>query len=127
DTESRDVRCVDIYDMGDSANALERAFNAAGLVVTQVARDNQVADKLKGCQLLIEATQGNEQQKKVALQLLDEIAGDDTILATTSAQNLNKFKELVRVPSDRKSTRLNSSHVSISYAVFCLTSTINNI
>src|SRR5699024_11272837 len=25
-----------------------------------------------------------------------------------------------RTPSDRKSTRLNSSHVSISYAVFCL-------
>src|SRR5437868_11334358 len=25
-----------------------------------------------------------------------------------------------RPPSDRKSTRLNSSHVSISYAVFCL-------
>src|SRR5579885_3760730 len=25
-----------------------------------------------------------------------------------------------RRPSDRKSTRLNSSHVSISYAVFCL-------
>src|SRR6266704_4029682 len=25
-----------------------------------------------------------------------------------------------RSPSDRKSTRLNSSHVSISYAVFCL-------
>src|SRR5437868_8774599 len=25
-----------------------------------------------------------------------------------------------RVPQDRKSTRLNSSHVSISYAVFCL-------
>src|SRR5438067_7306424 len=26
----------------------------------------------------------------------------------------------VEVPEDRKSTRLNSSHVSISYAVFCL-------
>src|SRR5207249_10873157 len=26
----------------------------------------------------------------------------------------------LRVPRDRKSTRLNSSHVSISYAVFCL-------
>src|SRR5690606_41307453 len=25
-----------------------------------------------------------------------------------------------RMPSDRKSTRLNSSHVKISYAVFCL-------
>src|SRR5690625_6077537 len=30
-------------------------------------------------------------------------------------------KELVHgFPSDRKSTRLNSSHVAISYAVFCL-------
>src|SRR5438067_3836546 len=28
--------------------------------------------------------------------------------------------ELVSVSRDRKSTRLNSSHVSISYAVFCL-------
>src|SRR5699024_11649325 len=28
---------------------------------------------------------------------------------------------------DRKSTRLNSSHVSISYAVFCLKKTINNL
>src|SRR4051812_49822050 len=26
----------------------------------------------------------------------------------------------VRAPADRKSTRLNSSHMSISYAVFCL-------
>src|SRR5438067_5136162 len=30
-------------------------------------------------------------------------------------------------PLDRKSTRLNSSHVSISYAVFCLKKKINNI
>src|SRR5207249_11440520 len=28
--------------------------------------------------------------------------------------------ELFRIDADRKSTRLNSSHVSISYAVFCL-------
>src|SRR5699024_11610195 len=27
---------------------------------------------------------------------------------------------IIRVSGDRKSTRLNSSHVSISYAVFCL-------
>src|SRR3712207_7660946 len=27
---------------------------------------------------------------------------------------------LVEVPEDRKSTRLNSSHANISYAVFCL-------
>src|SRR5262245_65074504 len=29
---------------------------------------------------------------------------------------------LVPYPTDRKSTRLNSSHLGISYAVFCLTS-----
>src|SRR5689334_23788349 len=34
----------------------------------------------------------------------------------------------VRTPrTDRKSTRLNSSHSSISYAVFCLKNTIFNI
>src|SRR5699024_12860091 len=30
-----------------------------------------------------------------------------------------------QLPQDRKSTRLNSSHVSISYAVFCLKKKIN--
>src|SRR5438067_6990318 len=30
-----------------------------------------------------------------------------------------------RAPTDRESTRLNSSHVSISYAVFCLKKKIN--
>src|SRR5690625_6715286 len=29
-------------------------------------------------------------------------------------------KNLIKFPLDRKSTRLNSSHVAISYAVFCL-------
>src|SRR5690625_6825106 len=35
---------------------------------------------------------------------------------------LRPFVEFVRslLPEDRKSTRLNSSHVAISYAVFCL-------
>src|SRR5690625_5605731 len=31
-----------------------------------------------------------------------------------------KYEVAVDVNSDRKSTRLNSSHVAISYAVFCL-------
>src|SRR5689334_24714944 len=31
-----------------------------------------------------------------------------------------------RIPADRKSTRLNSSHSSISYAVFCLKKKNNN-
>src|SRR5699024_11349098 len=34
--------------------------------------------------------------------------------------NITEKESLFTVGSDRKSTRLNSSHVSISYAVFCL-------
>src|SRR5438128_6236733 len=40
-----------------------------------------------------------------------------------SAERLLRIQELIIIiqsPTDRKSTRLNSSHGSISYAVFCL-------
>src|SRR5690625_5869775 len=45
----------------------------------------------------------------------------DTVLHE-SIQQLPTWREGVAVanPADRKSTRLNSSHVAISYAVFCL-------
>src|SRR5437660_2285939 len=39
--------------------------------------------------------------------------------ALYDAGTLERFLEAVK-PEDRKSTRLNSSHVAISYAVFCL-------
>src|SRR5699024_7569686 len=48
--------------------------------------------------------------KEFAPQILDEIRG------IADALSLD-IKEALK---DRKSTRLNSSHVSISYAVFCL-------
>src|SRR5690554_7131479 len=35
-------------------------------------------------------------------------------------QAADKIKRIRRLDEDRKSTRLNSSHVRISYAVFCL-------
>src|SRR5690606_6562482 len=35
-------------------------------------------------------------------------------------ENSSKLGEKILPPQDRKSTRLNSSHVKISYAVFCL-------
>src|SRR5438105_7063579 len=44
---------------------------------------------------------------------LDAIAGRRACLA-------NKIEEAYGVTGDRKSTRLNSSHEWISYAVFCL-------
>src|SRR5260221_9256767 len=48
---------------------------------------------------------------------LDEIAGNAAhqgLVASTSAKQYSDLDE------DRKSTRLNSSHTVISYAVFCL-------
>src|SRR2546430_9874581 len=35
-------------------------------------------------------------------------------------QQVHRHTDLVRIRADRKSTRLNSSHSQISYAVFCL-------
>src|SRR2546430_3439863 len=41
--------------------------------------------------------------------------------ATSFVNNMeHRHEQLRRVPGDRKSTRLNSSHSQISYAVFCL-------
>src|SRR3989442_2902073 len=41
-------------------------------------------------------------------------------VAPRSSAKLTSTGAQTRIPLDRKSTRLNSSHVRISYAVFCL-------
>src|SRR5947209_13281030 len=46
-------------------------------------------------------------------------AGSSAALSTLLATKTTGFP-LLRKVSDRKSTRLNSSHANISYAVFCL-------
>src|SRR5690625_6769099 len=54
------------------------------------------------------------------------VAGSDRIgcvvaMTTEAAPSASSASEAcTMVPADRKSTRLNSSHVAISYAVFCL-------
>src|SRR5690625_4212124 len=47
-----------------------------------------------------------------------EINLEEILTAVVEEQNFTKFELQER--KDRKSTRLNSSHVAISYAVFCL-------
>src|SRR5699024_12550781 len=49
----------------------------------------------------------------------DLAAGDGLVVMRPGGTGLRHGSALV-VRRDRKSTRLNSSHVSISYAVFCL-------
>src|SRR6266508_5040839 len=51
----------------------------------------------------------------------DELGG----LPGTGGRDLGHEADALRVRLDRKSTRLNSSHVAISYAVFCLKKKIN--
>src|SRR5699024_12692647 len=51
--------------------------------------------------------------------LLDVIAGSKSIDPEELLVNQEEIYD-VELKLDRKSTRLNSSHVSISYAVFCL-------
>src|SRR5438067_5208962 len=50
------------------------------------------------------------------LQVLQHVVTDHQVKGRRCAVGL----DAPALPTDRKSTRLNSSHVSISYAVFCL-------
>src|SRR3712207_7272639 len=42
------------------------------------------------------------------------------VMAISRTPNPTKFQKTLGLNEDRKSTRLNSSHANISYAVFCL-------
>src|SRR5690625_6709988 len=59
-----------------------------------------------------------ELAEKVAKEAQDD--GDFAKLAEKYSTDEENAKEGGELPPDRKSTRLNSSHVAISYAVFCL-------
>src|SRR5699024_12045202 len=64
--------------------------------------------------------------KSILRQILPENAG---VIIRTAAEEVSE-EELTRDIErlrDRKSTRLNSSHVSISYAVFCLKKKITTV
>src|SRR5690606_32680471 len=67
-------------------------------------------------------------EAKVTKQLVYHYYGSKEVLFSTVLDDASQqiMQELIALdiddlpPEDRKSTRLNSSHVKISYAVFCL-------
>src|SRR5713101_9086026 len=60
-------------------------------------------------------------QRRVLLQVMDRAERHlDAGSILRRAQRIDPRVHRVTVYRDRKSTRLNSSHMSISYAVFCL-------
>src|SRR5690242_21205652 len=58
--------------------------------------------------------------RRVALALDPDAAGESAMVRGITVAQQAFDRVHVPVPGDRKSTRLNSSHMSISYAVFCL-------
>src|SRR3712207_8176933 len=62
-------------------------------------------DQLRDCDIIIEAIFEDLSAKQQVFAELSNVCSPDTVLASNT---------------DRKSTRLNSSHANISYAVFCL-------
>src|SRR5205814_6760577 len=50
----------------------------------------------------------------------DQRAGLPKRRVAAAVRQLKQLREELDFPEDRKSTRLNSSHLGISYAVFCL-------
>src|SRR5699024_11612102 len=49
-----------------------------------------------------------------------EVKDGDILVGKVTPKGVTELSAEERLLQDRKSTRLNSSHVSISYAVFCL-------
>src|SRR5690625_6291967 len=60
------------------------------------------------------------QEGEVLTLEVKKIADEEIILSKKLVDAEKAWEELQAKNEDRKSTRLNSSHVAISYAVFCL-------
>src|SRR5690554_7597463 len=67
---------------------------------------------------ILETLSANNYRQEPFILTLDEL-DDDKILEAMEKNPVFK-RERTFNPRDRKSTRLNSSHVRISYAVFCM-------
>src|SRR5437868_11240269 len=59
-------------------------------------------------------------QVNVSKRVCDHPAIFDVVHPENRINNIKDGRMVAQPLADRKSTRLNSSHVSISYAVFCL-------
>src|SRR5699024_907225 len=138
-------RILSIYQRCRTTEEIERAFNAL-----QEELEEEIKDKMKDTRKAILENFDADVHSRLKVNLEDTkyeldrfskmfwaltkvILNEEAIfdnqnfsfnlLKTPSDININKGKyELIskEKKEDRKSTRLNSSHVSISYAVFCL-------
>src|SRR3712207_7012369 len=77
---------------------------------------------LSVCQIV-----GNQSFYNINLQSSSQMRWRLFVCKSTDNRKSNKLVELKKYDRDRKSTRLNSSHANISYAVFCLKKNIRSL
>src|SRR5690625_6342926 len=99
-------RSSDLYEVHHGVDITDSAILAAARLSTRYITDRQLPDK--------------------AIDLIDEAASRIRMEIDSKPEALDRLErrliqlKIQREAVDRKSTRLNSSHVAISYAVFCL-------
>src|SRR6266480_6428223 len=87
---------------------------AAPRIAKKIRRGDSLA--VNGCCLTLNSRRGDE----LIFDLLEETVARTNLKSLQRKQPVNLERAVAASERDRKSTRLNSSHMSISYAVFCL-------
>src|SRR5690625_6423450 len=90
-----------------TSKGLQR-LNYKGSLITYSNSDSIISDQFRTIRTNIKFLPGKKKERSILITSPGKGEGK----STTSAN--------LAVSIDRKSTRLNSSHVAISYAVFCL-------
>src|SRR5699024_12423958 len=97
-------------------------YNNEGMVGEALRRSNIPREEIMISSKLPGAAHSYDQAIQMIQESLYRIGIDyfDKYLIHWPLPKQDKYDEAWQALVDRKSTRLNSSHVSISYAVFCL-------
>src|SRR5690606_28854003 len=115
--EAAGAKCVsidkDFFD-ADAVKAVASSITTAALLISDDGAAEGYIKTLRanGCKSPIISILGQKDSSR-ARELIDSGADDALVVPINGEEVLGTTK-------DRKSTRLNSSHVKISYAVFCL-------
>src|SRR5690242_14787496 len=118
-----DVAIADIQLESDSGEDAERygvltqAARAQGMVYTEATVDEIRALGRHALAVKCDVTDRAQVDASVE-RVVEELGGVDILV--NNAGTLDHVAQFHDQRQDRKSTRLNSSHMSISYAVFCL-------
>src|SRR5438067_4449358 len=109
-------------DLGVRLLLEEDAVAAASIAaeLDRLNRERQVIEQATLAEAEAEATAALGLDEKGAVVVTAGQNWHVGVVGLVAARLKERFGRPATRPTDRKSTRLNSSHVSISYAVFCL-------